>query len=418
MLITEAGKTLNNALQEIREASDYCRYYAAQCRQHFSQPQHLPGPTGEVNEMHYEGRGVIICISPWNFPLAILLGQITAALAAGNCVIAKPATQGELVARQVARLIKTAGFPENCCFFTPCSARVFATIALSDKKIAGVSFTGSLDSAQQIQRELALRDGPLAYMSAETGGQNVMIVDSTALCEQVVVDAMTSAFDSAGQRCSALRVLCLQNDIAPPIIEQLRGRMALLRVGDPLDWQTDIGPVINEVAQQKIQNHIARLSEKNLVLANTPIDAALTTQGYFVSPTLIEIDHMNILKQEIFGPVLHVLRFDKHHLPKLIEQINGSGYGLTLGIHTRIDSRAAQIAQQVRCGNIYINRNMIGAVVGSQPFGGMGLSGSGHKSGGPDTLLHLSQRKAVSNNLTAIGGNAALLSIKSTPNDE
>ncbi len=417
LLITEAGKTLNSALQEIREASDYCRYYAAQCREHFSHPQRLPGPTGELNEMLYEGRGVIICISPWNFPLAILLGQITAALAAGNCVIAKPATQGELVARQVAILIKTAGFPESCCYFTPCSARVFATIALSDNKIAGVCFTGSIETAQQIQRELALRDGPLAYFSAETGGQNAMIVDSTALSEQVVIDAMTSAFDSAGQRCSALRVLCLQNDIAPKVIEQLRGRMELLRVGDPLDWQTDIGPVINEAAQQKIQAHIARLSEKNLVLATAPLDAAIATQGYFVSPTLIEIDHINILKQEIFGPVLHILRFDKHHLPKLIEQINGSGFGLTLGIHTRIDSRAAQIAQQVRCGNIYINRNMIGAVVGSQPFGGMGLSGSGQKSGGPDTLLHLCQCKVISNNLAAIGGNAALLSLKTAHND-
>jgi RHH-type proline utilization regulon transcriptional repressor/proline dehydrogenase/delta 1-pyrroline-5-carboxylate dehydrogenase len=418
LLLTEAGKTLNNALQEIREASDYCRYYAAQCRQHFSHPQQLPGPTGEVNVMQYEGRGVMICISPWNFPLAILLGQITAALAAGNCVIAKPATRGELIARQVARLIKTAGFPEHCCYFTPCSARVFATVALSDKKIAGVCFTGSIESAQQIQRELALREGPLAYMSAETGGQNVMIVDSTALCEQVVVDAITSAFDSAGQRCSALRVLCLQNDIAQKVIDQLRGRMTLLRVGDPLDWQTDIGPVINDSSQKRIQNHIARLSEKNLILARTPIDATLSAQGYFVSPTLIEIDHINILKQEIFGPVLHVLRFDKHHLPKLIEQINGSGYGLTLGIHTRIDSRASEIAQKIRCGNIYINRNMIGAAVGSQPFGGMGLSGSGHKSGGPDTLLHLSQRKSISNNLTATGGNAALLSIKSSLNDE
>jgi RHH-type proline utilization regulon transcriptional repressor/proline dehydrogenase/delta 1-pyrroline-5-carboxylate dehydrogenase len=409
LLITEAGKTLHNALQEIREACDYCRYYAAQCRQHFSHVQPLPGPTGEVNEMRYEGRGVIVCISPWNFPLAILLGQITAALAAGNCVIAKPATQGELVARQVAQLLKTAGFPEGCCYFTPCSARVFATVALPDPKVAGVCFTGSLEAAQEIQRELVLRDGPLAYMSAETGGQNAMIVDSTALCEQVVIDAMTSAFDSAGQRCSALRVLCLQNEIAPKVIEQLRGRMQLLRVGDPLDWQTDIGPVTNESAQKKIQAHIARLNEKNLLLATTPLDKAIASQGYFVSPTLIEIDHINILKQEIFGPVLHILRFDKNHLPQLIEQINGSGYGLTLGIHTRIDSRAQQIAQQVRCGNIYINRNMIGAVVGSQPFGGMGLSGSGQKNGGPDTLLHLCQRKSISNNVAAIGGNAALL---------
>lgn len=400
LLITETGKTLNNALQEIREASDYCRYYAAQCRQHFSHPVHFPGPTGEVHQRYYEGRGVLICISPWNFPLAILLAQITAALAAGNCVIAKPATQGELIARQVAQLVKLAGFPERCCYFTPCSARVFATVALTDKKISGVCFTGSHDSAQQIQRELALRDGPLAYMSAETGGQNVMIVDSTASCEQVVIDAMTSAFDNAGQRCSALRVLCLQNDIAPQVIEQIRGRMALLRVGNPLDWQTDIGPVINESAQKKIQQHITRLSEKNLILASTPLDSALTAKGYFVSPTLIEIDHINILKQEIFGPVLHILRFDKQQLPKLIEQINGSGYGLTLGIHTRIDSRAANIAQQVRCGNIYINRNMIGAVVGSQPFGGMGLSGSGHQRGGPDTLFNLAQRKSISTHLT------------------
>lgn len=410
LLMTEAGKTLANALQEIREATDFCRYYAAQCLTHFSKPQILPGPTGELNTLSYEGRGVVICISPWNFPLAILIGQITAALAAGNCVIAKPATHGELIARQVAELVKLAGFPEGCCYFTPCSARVFATVALSDSKIAGVCFTGSLDTAQHIQRELAQREGPIAFMSAETGGQNAMIVDSTALPEQVVMDAITSAFDSAGQRCSALRVLCLQNDIAPQIIDQLLGRMELLRVGNPLDLQTDIGPVINEAAQKKIQAHINWLSEKNLLLGRTPLDTDTEKNGYFVSPALIEIDHINILKQEIFGPVLHILRYDKQHLPQLLQQINATGYGLTLGIHTRIDGRAQQIAKQIRCGNIYINRSMIGAVVGSQPFGGMGLSGSGHKSGGPDTLLNLCHRKCISNNLTAIGGNPNLLS--------
>ena len=409
LCICEAGKTYGNAIGEIREAIDFCRYYASQCRKLFSQPETLHGPTGEENLLHWQGRGVFLCISPWNFPLAIFTGQITAALAAGNTVLAKPASNTPLIAYRAMELFYEAGFPENVLHFLPAKSSAVEKILLNDPRLAGVAFTGSTSVAQNINLTLAKRNAPLATLVAETGGQNAMIADNSALPEQVVKDAITSAFDSAGQRCSALRVLFLQNETADEIIRLLKGAMAELKVGDPSNTSTDIGPVIDSAAKNSLMDHIRQLQESSHANYSTFISQDLHQQGYFVAPTVIEIDHMEQLKEEHFGPVLHIIRYDARQIDDVIQSVNNSGYGLTLGIHSRIEPRAQYIMENVNVGNVYINRNMIGATVGVQPFGGMGLSGTGPKAGGPNYLQGFACEKTCSNNIAAVGGNTDLL---------
>ena len=406
----EAGKTVQDAIDEVREAVDFCRYYAQEARATFSSPQHLPGPTGETNELRLTGRGVFVCISPWNFPLAIFLGQVTAALVAGNAVVAKPAEQTSLIAGRTVELMLAAGFPVGTIQLLTGEGTTIGEQLVASDRITGVAFTGSTQTVRKINQALANRHGPIVPLIAETGGQNAMIIDSTALPEQVVKDIMLSAFGSAGQRCSALRVLYVQEDIAERVITLLRGAMETLSVGDPSLLATDIGPVIDERARLALVGHIDRMKKEARVLAECPLPPGCA-DGTFVAPIAFEIEHINQLEQEHFGPVLHVIRYAAKALPKVIDQINSTGYGLTLGIHSRNEATVAYIEQQVKVGNIYINRNQTGAVVGVQPFGGMGLSGTGPKAGGPNYLLRFATEQTVSVNTTAVGGNATLLSL-------
>jgi len=408
LLVQEGGKTMNNAIAEIREAADFCRYYAQQAVKLFSESERLAGPTGEENRLQWEGRGVFVCISPWNFPLAIYVGQIAAALVAGNCVLAKPAQRTSLIGHRAAELFYMAGVPKSALHFLPCAASQFSRI-FADPRIAGVAFTGSNASARQINEALAKRNGPIVPFIAETGGQNAMIADSTALPEQVVRDVMTSAFDSAGQRCSALRVLFLQEDIAEKVLAMLRGALDELKIGDPLEPDTDIGPVIDQAALEQLKHHLNFLQTHGQAIGQATVPSAVSSQGHYFAPHIFEIAHLSTLKEEVFGPILHVIRFANDQLHEVLDQINATGYGLTLGIHSRIDERIEQITQQVRVGNIYINRNMIGATVGVQPFGGQGLSGTGPKAGGPNYLPRFATEKTISTNLSAIGGNIKLI---------
>ena len=411
LCVSEAGKTLPDAVAELREAVDFLRFYAAQARRHFGDPTQLPGPTGERNILGMRGRGVFVCISPWNFPLAIFTGQVAAALAAGNSVIAKPAEQTPLVAFRAVELLMEAGVPRDVLQFLPGDGATVGGRAVADPRIAGVAFTGSTATARLINRTLAGRDGPIATLIAETGGQNAMFVDSSALPEQVVKDAVFSAFNSAGQRCSALRLLCVQTDIADRVIELLIGHMEELVVGNPALLATDVGPAIDEDARAMLEAHVTRMEEQARVLYRCPLDDD-TQQGTFFPPTLIEIDGVDALEQEVFGPVLHVLRFRGRELGATVDAVNATGYGLTMGLHSRIDARARKLAERSAAGNIYVNRNMIGAVVGVQPFGGRGLSGTGPKAGGPQYLPRFGTEYAVSNNIAAVGGNASLLSLE------
>jgi RHH-type proline utilization regulon transcriptional repressor/proline dehydrogenase/delta 1-pyrroline-5-carboxylate dehydrogenase len=404
----EAGKTLQDAIDEIREAVDFLRYYASEAERQFSRPTVLPGPTGESNEHYFEGRGVFVCISPWNFPLAIFIGQISAALVAGNTVVAKPAEATTLIACRAVELFHEAGIPNTVLACVPGSGVELGPVLLSDSRVAGVAFTGSTNTAKHINRTLAEREGAIATFIAETGGNNAMIVDSTALPEQVVNDAFHSAFASAGQRCSALRVLCVQDDIADRIVEMIQGKLQRWNVGDPTEISCDAGPVIDENAQAKLLNYIDKWQQKGSVLAQGTL-AANAEQGYFVPPTLIEITNIQELGEEQFGPVLHLVRYSAKALDSLINDINAMGYGLTLGIHSRNEQTAAYIEQRVRVGNCYINRNQIGAVVGVQPFGGCGLSGTGPKAGGPNYLQRFATERTRTINTTAVGGNATLL---------
>lgn len=406
LLMRESGKTLPNAVGEVREAVDFCRYYAAQALQTLS-PQILPGPTGESNRLLTEGRGVFLCISPWNFPLAILTGQIVAALVAGNSVLAKCSQLTPLIAARAVELMHTAGIPAQALHYLPAPASHVESALLTHPALAGVMFTGSNVVAQRLQRALARRDGPMLPLIAETGGMNAMIVDSSALPEQVVKDVTTSAFDSAGQRCSALRVLYLQEDIADTVLNLLTGHLATLRLGNPWQWNTDIGPTISASARDDICAHISDMSTKGRLLYQAP--PATECQGYFVPPTLLRLQHLQELKQEVFGPVLHVIRYRAQALDEVIDQIKACGYGLTFGVHTRIERTWQRLVKEIPAGNIYINRNMIGATVGVQPFGGQGLSGTGPKAGGPHYLLRLVHEKTVTHNTSAIGGNAQLL---------
>jgi RHH-type transcriptional regulator, proline utilization regulon repressor / proline dehydrogenase / delta 1-pyrroline-5-carboxylate dehydrogenase len=357
------------------------------------------------------GRGVFAAIAPWNFPLAIFTGQVAAALAAGNSVLAKPAEQTPLVAYTASKLLHQAGVPAEVLHFLPGDgARLGATI-LTDPRLAGVAFTGSNATASIIARALAQKPGPMASLIAETGGMNAMIMDSSALAEQAVRDVVASAFDSAGQRCSAARILFVQSDVAPRVIEMLKGTMSELRIGNPMSYTTDIGPVIDAEAQQKLNAHKQRMSAVAKTIMDLPLPSACAN-GTFVSPAAYELKDLKPLTEEVFGPVLHVVQYEGQHLNKVIEAINATGFGLTLGLHTRIETTVDMVRKQARVGNLYVNRNQIGAVVGVQPFGGEGLSGTGPKAGGPHYLHRFAVERVMSQDTTASGGNAALMSME------
>ncbi|TXH05277.1 MAG: bifunctional proline dehydrogenase/L-glutamate gamma-semialdehyde dehydrogenase PutA [Nevskiaceae bacterium] len=407
LLLREAGKTLADANAELREAVDFLRYYAQQARALMAQPQTLPGPTGEHNELQLHGKGVFVCISPWNFPLAIFTGQVAAALVTGNAVIAKPAEQTPLIAMHMTQLLLDAGVPAGVLQLATGAGEVGAAL-VADARIAGVAFTGSVEVAQRINRTLAARDGAIATLIAETGGQNAMIVDSSALPEQVVKDAIHSAFGSAGQRCSALRVLFVQDDVADKVTHLLAGAMRELVIGDPALLATDIGPVIDEAARARLLAHIATMREQGRLIAQCELPPACA-DGVFVAPCAVEIARLDQLDGEYFGPVLHVIRYAAEALDQVIDAINATGYGLTLGVHSRIESTWRHVQARVRAGNCYVNRGMTGAVVGVQPFGGEGLSGTGPKAGGPHYLLRFVNERTLTINTAAVGGNARLL---------
>ncbi len=410
LLVREAGKTLDNALGDLREAVDFLRYYAVQAREQFSEPKRLPGPTGEVNEISLHGRGVFACISPWNFPLAIFTGQVAAALAAGNSVIAKPAEQTPLVAFEAVKLLHLAGVPVGVLHFLPGDGARIGKTLLNHAALAGVAFTGSNDTARIINRTLAMREGAIPTFIAETGGLNAMIVDSSALPEQAVRDVVASAFDSAGQRCSAARIMFVQEDIADKVVAMLKGAMSELRVGDPSDYSTDIGPVIDQDAKTMLNAHKELMSRDAITILDMPLSDHCR-EGTFVSPAAYEIKSISMLTREVFGPILHVVRFAGNKLDAVCDEINAKGFGLTLGLHSRIESVARDVRARVKVGNLYINRNQIGAVVGAQPFGGEGLSGTGPKAGGPHTLTRFAVERVCSTDSTASGGNAELLNV-------
>jgi RHH-type proline utilization regulon transcriptional repressor/proline dehydrogenase/delta 1-pyrroline-5-carboxylate dehydrogenase len=409
--VREAGKTIPDALGEVREAIDFLRYYAARARSDFGAPAMLPGPTGERNELALHGRGVFGCISPWNFPLAIFTGQVSAALAAGNTVVAKPAEQTPLMAAYAVQLMHLAGVPEDVLILLPGDGPSVGAPLVADPRIAGIAFTGSTETAWAINRTLAARDGPIVPLIAETGGQNALIVDSSALAEQVVEDVLASAFNSAGQRCSALRVLFLQDDIADRTIEMLAGAMAELRVGDPAYLSTDIGPVIDEDARKVLAAHADRMTREGRLIREVALPDGLE-HGTFFAPRAFEIDGLDRLQREVFGPILHVIRYRADKLDAVVDGVNATGYGLTLGIHSRIDATVRAVHARAHAGNAYVNRNMIGAIVGSQPFGGEGLSGTGPKAGGPRYLHRFAVERSLSVDTTAAGGNAALMTLE------
>jgi RHH-type transcriptional regulator, proline utilization regulon repressor / proline dehydrogenase / delta 1-pyrroline-5-carboxylate dehydrogenase len=404
LLQREGGKTIDDALSEVREAADFCRYYAAQGRKLFDDGETMPGPTGESNVLRLRGRGVFAAISPWNFPLAIFLGQITAALMAGNAVVAKPAEQTPLIAAEAIRLLHEAGVPTSALQLLPGDGAIGAALT-AHRDIAGVVFTGSTEVARAINRVLAAKDGPIVPLIAETGGINAMIADATALPEQVADDVVMSAFRSAGQRCSALRLLFVQDDVADRMIEMIAGAARELKLGDPRDPSTHVGPVIDAEAKQRLDAHIGRMTvEARVHLAGS------APAGNYVAPHLFELSSAEQLTEEVFGPILHVVRYGADRLDRVLDAIERSGYGLTLGIHSRIDDTVEAMIARLQVGNIYVNRNMIGAVVGVQPFGGHGLSGTGPKAGGPHYLARFATEQTVTINTAAAGGNAALLS--------
>ncbi|MCB1562002.1 MAG: bifunctional proline dehydrogenase/L-glutamate gamma-semialdehyde dehydrogenase PutA [Alphaproteobacteria bacterium] len=412
LCIREAGKTIPDALGEVREAVDFCRYYANRARADFGAGgEDLPGITGESNRLSLHGRGVFVCISPWNFPLAIFTGQITAALIAGNSVIAKPAEQTSLIAMYAVQLMHKAGIPGGAINMLSGDGTLGAAL-VAHKDVAGVAFTGSVEAAHAINRALAAKDGPIVPLIAETGGMNAMIVDSSALPEQVADDVLLSAFGSAGQRCSALRILCLQDDIADKVLGLIEGGMQMLRIGNPGRLSSDIGPVIDEEARTALMRHGSALKGFAKLRYQCPLENGLEAQGFYFAPRLYELERLGILDREVFGPVLHVIRYHRDELSGLIHDINARGYGLTLGIHSRIESFHRGVTAQMRAGNVYVNRSMIGAVVGSQPFGGQGLSGTGPKAGGPHYLPRFAVERALSVNTAAAGGNASLVSLE------
>jgi RHH-type proline utilization regulon transcriptional repressor/proline dehydrogenase/delta 1-pyrroline-5-carboxylate dehydrogenase len=411
LLQAEAGKTIDDALAEHREAVDFLRYYAAEAERLFSEPIALPGPTGEENRLLYRPRGVFVAIAPWNFPLAIFLGQVAAALAAGNAVVAKPAEQTPLIGHLAIELLHRAGIPGEAVNLVLGDGRVGAALT-GDPRIAGVVFTGSTETARAINRTLAAKDGPIVPLIAETGGINAMIVDATALPEQVADDVVTSAFRSAGQRCSALRLLFVQEDVADAMIEMIVGGAKELRLGDPRDASTHIGPVIDAEAKARLDAHIERMKrEARTRYAGAPPDGLGEAPHLFVAPHVFELKRPEDLAEEVFGPILHVVRYRAGEIGKVIRAIEATGFGLTLGIHSRIDGEVDRVTAALATGNIYVNRNMIGAVVGVQPFGGHGLSGTGPKAGGPNYLLRFATEQVISVNSAAAGGNASLMAL-------
>jgi RHH-type proline utilization regulon transcriptional repressor/proline dehydrogenase/delta 1-pyrroline-5-carboxylate dehydrogenase len=410
LCVREAGKTLPAATSEVREAADMCRYYAAMARKLMGNPEPLPGPTGESNQLSLHGRGVFVCISPWNFPLAIFTGQVAAALVTGNAVIAKPADQTVLIGYAAVKLLHEAGVPEAVLQFLPAKGSMIGNTLLTKPEVSGVCMTGSTETAWTINRTLAARNSPIAALIAETGGQNALIADSSALPEQLVKDAIASAFDSAGQRCSAARVLFVQDDIADKVIAMLSGAMDELKVGDPALLSTDVGPVIDEPSRKGLANHAARMEKEAKLIKQVPLGPDCAN-GTFFAPRAFELKSLSQLTHEVFGPVLHVLRWKADQLDAVIDAINATGFGLTLGIHSRIDSTIAHISQRAKVGNCYVNRNQIGAVVGVQPFGGENLSGTGPKAGGPHYLLRFVTERTLTINTTAAGGNASLLTL-------
>jgi RHH-type proline utilization regulon transcriptional repressor/proline dehydrogenase/delta 1-pyrroline-5-carboxylate dehydrogenase len=409
LLVREAGKTIPDALAEIRETVDFCRYYSARANELLEAPVPLPGPTGELNVLSLHGRGAFACISPWNFPLAIFAGQITAALAAGNTVVAKPAPETPLIAHAFVQLLHEAGIPRNVLQLTPAGGADFAKVAFAHPALAGVAFTGSTATARSINRSLAARHGAIVPLIAETGGINAMIVDSTALPEQVVDDVVTSAFTSAGQRCSALRVLYLHEETADRTLELLIGAMKLLKIGDPADLDTDVGPVISARAAEMLDLHAVRMQrDAKLLYCCSLCDA--TRRGYFIAPRLFELTALDQLDVEAFGPILHVARYRASDIANVFDAIRATGYGLTLGVHSRRKDFSEDVFRNTNVGNTYVNRNMIGAVVGVQPFGGTGLSGTGPKAGGPHYLLRFLTERTLTTNTAAIGGDIELVS--------
>ncbi len=407
LLAREAGRVIADGISEVREAADFCRYYALQARSNFADPKEFKCVTGESNQLSLHGRGVFFCISPWNFPLAIFTGQITAALASGNAVIAKPADPTPLVGAYTVRLMHEAGVPTDVLHLLYGRGSKMGAAVVSDERITGVALTGSTTTAQTINRALAAKNGPINTLIAETGGQNVMIVDSSALPEQVTDDVLTSAFSSAGQRCSALRVLYLQDSIADKVIGMLKGALAERQIGDPLDLATDIGPVINLGSRNGLEKHIDRMHKEAKLIARGTVPDILE-HGSYLAPHIFEIPALSTLKDEEFGPILHVIRYKHGDIEKVMADIGDTGFGLTFGVHSRIEGYWLDLFAKNAVGNTYVNRNMIGAVVGVQPFGGMGLSGTGPKAGGPHYMLRFANEKVLTINTAAIGGNTEL----------
>ncbi|MBR9812683.1 bifunctional proline dehydrogenase/L-glutamate gamma-semialdehyde dehydrogenase PutA [bacterium] len=410
LLVREAGKTWADAVAEVREAVDFCNYYALQARRLMAEPTVLRGPTGESNSLQLAPRGLFVCISPWNFPLAIFTGQVAAALATGNTVVAKPAEQTPLIARRAVEILRAAGVPRDALQFVAGDGETVGARLTSDPRVSGVVFTGSLPTAKAIAQALAGREGAIAPLIAETGGLNCMLVDSSALPEQVVKDVLQSAFGSAGQRCSALRVLMLQQDIADGVLPMLAGAMQELQVGNPADWSTDVGPVIDDEALGRLREHARRMDASAELIARAP--SPDKPHGTYFRPCAYRVASLEDVGGETFGPVLHVLTWKASELDGLIDQINASGFGLTLGVHSRIDSIWKRITQRARVGNAYVNRNMVGAVVGVQPFGGEGLSGTGPKAGGPHYLPRFCTERSLTVNTAAVGGNTSLLTLE------
>ncbi len=410
LLRHEAGKSLTDSISEIKEAIDFCRYYAAQAINKMNEPIKMPGPTGESNYLHLQGKGVFVCISPWNFPLAIYAGQIVAALVTGNTVIAKAAEQTSIIGYYVATLMHQAGVPQSVLQYVPGLGRDIGNTLCQSNKTTGVVFTGSTATAQIINKNLACRENAaIATFVAETGGQNCMIGDSSALPEQLVKDVVASAFVSAGQRCSALRVLFIQEDIADNVLKMLAGAMDEMTITHPQDYACDVGSLIDSTALEKLNAHVDFMNQQGKLIKSLKVPPQLN--GFYFAPHAYEINSISLLKEEVFGPFLHVIRFKANELDKVINEINNTGYGLTFGIHSRINNTIEHIANKIRVGNCYINRTTIGAVVGVHPFGGMGLSGTGPKAGGPAYLESFVTEKTITNNIAAVGGNADLLEI-------
>ncbi len=411
ILAAEGGKTLDDAIAEVREAVDFLRFYAEEAMRLFAEPVPLPGPTGEENRLTYRSRGVAVAISPWNFPLAIFTGQVAAALAAGNVVIAKPAEQTPLIAAKAVDLLHEAGFPKEHLYLAPGDGGTGAALTSHDLT-ALVAFTGSTETAFAINRSLAARNAPIAPLIAETGGINAMIDDATALTEQVSDDVVMSAFRSAGQRCSALRLLFLQEEVAEKILDMIAGAARELTVGDPRKLATDIGPVIDAEQLAMLRDHVARMERQQKLRYRGEVPAELAAKGHYFAPHIVEIDRPEALDREVFGPILHVVRWKARDFDRILDAIEATGYGLTLGVHSRINETAHKVIARLPVGNLYVNRNIIGAIVGSQPFGGSGLSGTGPKAGGPNYLARFAREQVVSVNTAAAGGNASLIAME------